>query len=261
MIDNNILTSLFFLSRGNLCYDNKAMIIFAYDGLEPKMVEKFGCKNLQQVYHGQTDLSEFKLLRTIVLWASFLTGKNMDRQFHDKDEQWSFRIPIEHTFVKFFKKARVIDLPAFNYDQKKHEKERLLLKAYFEEKITIERYDNFFWQNHKKIKKEFFQELKNDWPLLVPYFNLADAIGHLSFGIEEKMEKIYAELNEIVKITRRLKPKEAMLIISDHGMKTIGRYGDHDKHGFFSFSEKIDLVNPKITEFFSLLQRSVLPDF
>lgn len=230
------------------------MIIFAYDGLEPKLVKKFGGENLKQAYHGQTDLSEFKLLRTIVLWASFLTGKNMDQVFPNKDAQWSFQVPEKQTFLKFFPKAKVIDLPAFNYDLEKHEKERSLLKGYFENKTTIEEYDAFFWQNHQIIKKEFFQELKKDWPLLLPYFNLADSIGHLSLGIKEKMRKVYFELDQIVWRTKKLKPKEKVLIISDHGMKPIGRYGDHEKPGFFSFSEKINLVNPKITDFFSFLK-------
>lgn len=230
------------------------MIIFAYDGLEPRLVAKFGGENLKQAYHGQTDLTEFKLLRTIVLWASFLTGKNMDQQFPDKEAQWQFRVPPKQTFLKFFEKAKVIDLPAFNYDQKKHLKERALLKGFFEEKISIEEYDQFFWHNHENIKTQFFQELKKDWDLLLPYFNLADAIGHLSLGIEAKMRKVYQELDEIVAKAKRGRPKEKVLIISDHGMKAIGRYGDHDKHGFFSFSEKINLANPKTTDFYSLLK-------
>lgn len=235
------------------------MIVFAYDGLEPKLVQKFDCQNLKQKYWGKTDLSEFNLLRTIVLWASFLSGKNVDRQFPNKEAQWSFKVPVEKTFLKFFKNYQVIDLPAFNYDFRKHQKERRLLAGFFAERNTIEEYDQFFWQNHQKIKKQFFAELRKDWHLLLSYFNLADAIGHLSLGIEEKMKKVYAELSSIVKKTEQARPKEKIFIISDHGMKAIGRYGDHAPEGFFSFSEKLDLVNPKITDFYLFLKNQASP--
>lgn len=56
------------------------------------------------------------------------------------------------------------------------------------------------------------------------YFDLADMIGHLGFGIKEKMKIIYEE---------RLKEGDKLLIISDHGIKAIERYGDH---GFYSFN-------------------------
>jgi hypothetical protein len=53
------------------------MIILGLDGLDLEMVRKFNCRNLMQVEFGQTDISDFNLERTVVLWASFLTGNNM----------------------------------------------------------------------------------------------------------------------------------------------------------------------------------------
>jgi len=37
-------------------------------------------------------------------------------------------------------------------------------------------------------------------------------------------------------------------------MKALGRYGDHNTYGFWSFSEEIDLKNPKITEFRNFIE-------
>ena len=83
------------------------------------------------------------------------------------------------------------------------------------------------------------------------YFALADVIGHLSFGIKSKMRIIYHELDEIAKKVE--KKAEKLLIISDHGMKPVGRFGDHSNYGFWSFSEKVDWNMPKITEFKNLI--------
>ena len=56
------------------------MIILALDALDLNQVQKFKCKNLMQREHGHTDLSDFNQLRTVVLWASFLTGTNMEKE-------------------------------------------------------------------------------------------------------------------------------------------------------------------------------------
>ena len=55
------------------------MIVLALDALDLNLVKEFRCKNLKQREYGKTDLSDFSQLRTIVLWASFLTGKNMEK--------------------------------------------------------------------------------------------------------------------------------------------------------------------------------------
>ena len=85
------------------------MIILALDALEIKLVERYNCKNLMQLEHGQTDISQFKLPRTVVLWASFLTGKNMEKEIPIKT-QWEFKLSPKQTFLKFFKTYKAIDL-------------------------------------------------------------------------------------------------------------------------------------------------------
>lgn len=199
------------------------MIILALDALDLYQVKKFNCKNLMQKEYGQTDLSNFNQERTIVLWASFLTGKNMEKEIPLKT-QWEFQVPIEQTFLKFFKTHEVIDLPAFSYKQKNHAEERKLLKAYFEDKATVEEYDEVIWKNHRENKKEFLNAV-GKFDVVIGYFNLADAIGHLSFGITEKMAEVYRELDEVAGKVKDL--DSFVLVISDHGMKAVGRYGDH----------------------------------
>jgi predicted AlkP superfamily pyrophosphatase or phosphodiesterase len=226
------------------------MIILALDALDQEQVEKYNCKNLMQKEYGKTNISDFKQARTVVLWASFLTGKNMEPQIPLKT-QWEFKINVDQTFLKFFKKYKAIDVPALSH-KSSHIQERKLLKGYFEEKSTIDEYDNLVWKIHEENKKEFLNSV-GKFDLLLGYFNIADSIGHLSFGITEKMNKIYKELD---KLAQTLKDSnESVLIISDHGMKAVGRYGDHNPNGFYSYNSKLELNLPKITKFYDLIKR------
>ena len=226
------------------------MIILALDALDQNLVQDFKCKNLMQKEYGQTDISDFKEARTIVLWASFLTGKNMEARIPLKT-QWEFKLDTEETFIKFFNSPKAIDVPSFSFKQENHAEERKLLKKYFDDKATIEEYDTIVWKFHEENKKEFFDSI-DKFDLVMGYFNLADAIGHLSFGISEKMRATYYELDKLAKEVKDL--DDFILVISDHGMKAIGRYGDHTKNGYYSANRKLGLNLPKITDFYNLMR-------
>ncbi len=88
--------------------------------------------------------------------------------------------------------------------------------------------------------------------ILYEIFGLADVIGHLSFGIKPKMKLVYEELDRIAaKVRENIKDK--ILILSDHGMKPIGRFGDHSNYGFWSVNLHKDVFNPKLTQLFKLI--------
>ena len=225
------------------------MIVLALDALDLNLVQKFECKNLMQREYGQTDISDFNLARTVVLWASFLTGKNMEAKIPIKT-QWEFKLNLKETFLKFFKSYKAIDIPAFSFKQS-HIKERKLLKQYFDDKSTIEEYNAVIWKNHEEDKKEFINSI-GKFDLVIGYFNLADAIGHLSFGVPQKMREVYHELEKIAKEAKN--SDDFILVISDHGMKAVGRYGDHTKNGFYSANRKLALNFPRITDFYNILR-------
>jgi len=227
------------------------MIILALDALDLSQVRKFNCKNLMQKEYGQTNLSAFNQLRTVVLWASFLTGKNLEKEIPIKT-QWDFKLSLQQTFMKFFKTYKAIDVPAFSYKQQNHTKERELLKGYFDDKATVEEYDAVIWRNHEENKKDFFK-VAGKFDLVMAYFNLADAIGHLSFGITEKTSETYHELDKMAEEIRNL--DNFILVISDHGMKAVGRYGDHSQNGFYSLNHELGLKMPKITSFYNPIRR------
>lgn len=227
------------------------MIILALDALDLNMVTKYKCKNLMQTEYGQTSLAEFELERTVVLWASFLTGKNMEPEIPVKT-QWEFRLRPDQTFFPFFKTHLAIDVPAFSLKERNHAEERRLLKKYFDEEAEVEEYDAIVWENHEENKKDFFGSL-GQYDVVMGYFDLADAIGHLSFGLPEKMEKVYIELEQMAQ-ELKTHSDDLILVISDHGMKPVGRYGDHSRNGFYSANRKMGLNLPKITDFYNIIR-------
>ncbi len=225
------------------------MIILALDGLEYEYVKEFNCRHLMQTSYGKTDISMFSEPRTVVIWSSFLTGRNTEKEA--LKDLWNFRVRSEETFFSFFEKWHAIDVPGFTYLRERHAKERELLKAFFEGSASVEEYDAVALENHEFVKERFLEAVEGDYDMVMGYFALADVIGHLSFGIKPKMRAVYGELDEIAKLAGKKASK--MLIISDHGMRAIGRFGDHSNYGFWSFSERVEWKTPKITEFKNLI--------
>lgn len=226
------------------------IVVLGIDGLEYDCVEGFGCANLAQESCGTTDLSEFTEPRTVVIWSSFLAGRNLEKQILASKDLWGFRLKFEDTFFSRFRKPFSLDVPGYSHDAEQHRKERDALKAFFAKEMGVEEYDRIALEWHRKVKGEFFRALERDYDLVMGYFDAIDIVGHLSFGVEAKMRALYAEFDEIAGKARSMN-KGPVLIISDHGMKTLGsRYGDHSDHGFWSLNSKEDLGRPKPTDFY-----------
>lgn len=231
------------------------LVVLAIDALEYTLVEKYQCENLKQKYYGKTNISEFSEPRTMVLWSSFMTGENKEKEIlklGDR-EMWNKSFDIKETFFYNFQAPKIIDLPGFSYDKKQHEEERGLLKAYFstdspEEKTKIRNdYNAHAFSHHREIKTEFLEALEGNYDFVLGYFSIADVIGHLNFGNTLMMKMIYKDLDEIAGAI-----KQNFLVLSDHGMKAIGQFGDHSEYGFWSTSFK-DLNNPRITDFSKII--------
>ena len=95
------------------------------------------------------------------------------------------------------------------------------------------------------------KSLKKDYDIIIGYFSIADTIGHLNFGNKVMIKIIYKELDELA---GNLGKNNKILILSDHGMKTVGKFGVHSDHGFWSINFNYKLKNPKITDFFNIIK-------
>ena len=229
------------------------IVVLAIDALEYELVEKFDCKNLKQKFYGKTDISDFSQPRTMVLWSSFITGENKEKEvlINGNKEMWNKKWSTKETFFSKFKNPSVIDLPSFSYDLEAHEQSRNLLKKFFESKSDEEKekirkkYNEDAFSHHRKIKRMFLESLEKNHDLVVGYFSIVDVIGHLNFGNAVMMKLLYREMDDLAKICQEKSDK--LLVLSDHGMKAIGYFGDHSDHGFWSTNWK-DLGRPKIQD-------------
>lgn len=234
------------------------IVVLAIDALEYDLVERFNCRHLMQKYYGKTDISEFSEPRTMVLWSSFMAGKNMEKEVLALGDRgmWDFRLDIKDTFFKEFKDPAIIDLPGFNYDGPQHAKERELLKQYFdasnsEEKEAVRKeYNEHAFAHHRNIKAEFAKALGEGHDFVLGYFSVADVVGHLNFGNTMLMKMIYKDIDEIAAGI-----KENFIVLSDHGMEAIGMFGDHSGYGFWSTNFN-DLDSPRISDFYYIVPGS-----
>ncbi|MDD5318113.1 MAG: alkaline phosphatase family protein [Candidatus ainarchaeum sp.] len=223
--------------------------VLGIDALEASCVKKFGCRNLSQESCGATDLSGFSEPRTVVIWSSFLSGRNTEREVLASKDMWGFRLDAKDTFFSAFERFSAIDVPGFSQDVAQHKREREALKGFFGKKVTVEEYDAIALEWHKKVREEFFSALEGDYGLVMGYFDAIDLVGHLSFGVEGKMRMLYDEMDGIAGKVRAM-GKGPLLVVSDHGMKPLGsRYGDHSESGFWSLNSRKDLGMPKPEDF------------
>jgi len=312
------------------------LIVLCFDALEKKIIETGGYNNLKLVTHGNTDISEFQLAKSVILWSSLLTGKNMETFLKDflyefdfgplririptelgdrlerriwggwgskifgkfaplrrylSERIWRIRLNSEDTFLKCFKTYIAIDMVALSHKLKRHKKERILMSDYFNYDVDEGVFDNilkFFsrlyyfddkrnlrnikrqkrlnienefiewaWDGHKENKAELFDALERDYDIILFFTPLADLVGHLSFGLENKMREVYEDLDTLVSnIIEKTRDKNNVIIgISDHGMEQIvlklsqgvfrkTRYGDHGdlKHGTYFINRTIEEI-------------------
>ena len=233
-------------------------VVFAVDALEYEKVIEYGCEPLKQVAYGKTDISEFSEARTMVLWSSFITGQNKEDEVlgEGNQEMWHIRYPRQETVFNAYDDPLVLDLPGYNYDKDVHDRSRELLKKYFTheqgKEETLKAYNEEAFAHHRKIKDEFLTALEKDHDLVMGYFSAADVIGHLSYGDNNLMKMIYGDLESIAE--KAAEKADKMLIVSDHGMVSVGRFGDHSTYGYWSLNYEKDLGTPKITDFRKLIE-------
>jgi hypothetical protein len=168
-------------------------------------------------------------------------------------EMWNTKIDHKQTFFSQFENPCIIDLPGYNYRLKQHDSERTLLNDYFKSEDDIERddirkrYNELAFEHHRKVKSEFLDSINKGYDFLLGYFSIADVVGHLNFGNRTMMKMIYRELDEIVS-----KVEGKSIVLSDHGMKAIGHYGDHSEYGFWSTNFR-NVGIPRITDFAEII--------
>jgi predicted AlkP superfamily pyrophosphatase or phosphodiesterase len=101
-----------------------------------------------------------------------------------------------------------------------------------------------------------FKQLKNpDWDLIMQYFYVLDGIQHVFYKNKLKVMDYYMKFNQFVgKVIEKLPKDTMLLIVSDHG----GENGLHTNYGYYASNIKLNLKNPKISDFKDIIEQSIL---
>lgn len=239
-------------------------------------------------------LSKNKKVFTPVIWASFITGKDPKEHRIRSDRKWDnifveftgkmkkklirdlrlksfFRIPGKNLAVKLGFKYKTVDkkdlkletifdwvgnpvvisVPGYNEWDEILEVRNLLQLAR-NHKIPASVARDKAVEVFEKKKDVFFKKLNSRWKIFMVHFFLLDVIHHLYPSDEDYIKENYEIMCKLVKKTKRKinEKKILVLINSDHGQKE----GLHTKYGFYSSNKKLGLKNPKITDFFYIIE-------
>jgi predicted AlkP superfamily pyrophosphatase or phosphodiesterase len=151
-------------------------------------------------------------------------------------------------------KSHAINVVGYNYLWDYH-RGNLLRKAIEDPDRFERKFEKYIYYDFLKEKASFLDAIKNRaWNLVMGYTRMADDLGHSFGGDLAKTSKIYTLLDNYAEEVRELMSEDdVLLIVSDHGMKPLGRYGEHSDHGFYSCSKRLNLSNPRVYDFFSVI--------
>ena len=138
---------------------------------------------------------------------------------------------------------------------------QLLLREAFDKKEKASVFEEHMWNIFEQKREKCIKIIQEgDWNLFMTHFMATDLLGHLFAGNPTKMFGVYIKAEQLVEDVKNLIGDETLLlIVSDHGMKTFGKgiYGEHSDHGFYSSNIPLNLKNPKITDFFHLIVKTL----
>ncbi len=151
-------------------------------------------------------------------------------------------------------KSVALNVPTYNWNW--DYRAAYFLKKSIENPEGIGRkFEEYIYQTFEKERRDFWNAFKTgDWNLIMAYTKMCDHLGHLYGGNLPKLEKAYIVLDRFAQeIANAINQDDILLIVSDHGMKPLGRFGEHSDHGFYSCNRKLDLETPRITDFFEII--------
>lgn len=171
-----------------------------------------------------------------------------------------FRSRRMETVFDVIPNAEALSVPPY---QKWIDREtQLLLKQAIEKEEKISAFEQHVWNIFEQKRDKCIKIIQGgNWNLFMTHFMFTDLLGHLFAGNLTKMFGVYIKAEQLVEDVKKIIGDETLLlIVSDHGMKTFGKgiYGEHSNHGFYSSNVQLNLVNPKITDFFDLIVKTLI---
>lgn len=261
-------------------------LIVAFDGLDYELIKKYNCKNIKQEEFGKIDnYTGIKEIKTSEEFASFITGKTWEE--HSIEGYKRINNPYLDKLRKFLvsvhSKLQVLVDPLVEASstfrhldiyKRLYKKEDLDCISLFEEiknskALFVPSYNPSFAYNmwakirgirereefadmeFRRRKERLFDELAEEYKLLMCHFHKPDAYHHLYWVIkkENKVRKMYKEMDKLAgKIKNKAKDKYRYIIfMSDHGLPV---KKEHNKNAFYSCNRELfPDKTPHITDF------------
>jgi hypothetical protein len=264
------------------------IFILGLDGLEYELVKRWSLSNLMQKEYGRIEVpisEKTGMPESPQVWASFLTGKEMDVHFESPKpmkiaENFLIKplsfirkfIPLklglskrirslvvrrtkilrgfpelnERTFLDMTDSI-AINAPFHNYDHKEFE----ILTMLGTEKVSlsecIDEMRLLYMERKADILIKPYKPAYAKAKLIFAYMIFPDALQHLLFFRPEEIEMLYRDLDIFVSEVKKQK-YDFFLIVSDHGFEL--KTGNHSLHGFYSSNRPLDPQPRRITDFY-----------
>lgn len=169
---------------------------------------------------------------------------------------WGFNARKEKTIFDLFERPKIIEF--ITYTVHITSENRKPIRMYFLLKeLDDDNFEEYVWGiRFDRVVSELFKSLTNEgYDLIAVYLNELDYIGHVFRGDLQIMERNYRKFDEVVGRVKEIFDG-TILIFSDHGMKQLGRFGDHlhVDHGFYSCNRNLNLNNPKPEDFYHIVK-------
>lgn len=264
------------------------VLIVGLDAAEYDVVAEGNYPHLKQVEYGRVEIN-VRPLFTPIVWASFITGAGKEKhgiyglhkwrnRFVDRLRNWLLettlppkigkQLVLGEAFLRFigleprfYDRSDVkvptifdyvdrhiaISVPSYNEDSVNALLQKKELEALHSgSRKLMKETEELAWKVFRAKRKKTLNLLRGDWDIFMVHFYFLDPLQHLFWYDSERISRAYEEADTTVKLIQGKMPKDClMLIVSDHGQKK----GRHTPYGFYSSNEKLELNNPKITDF------------
>lgn len=259
--------------------------ILGLDGVDYNFIEKWDLKNIKQNHYSQIEVPIDKNMlipKSPEVWASFLTGKNVDNIDFINISPYSkirqnilktvkilrkhiplslgigevirdiptLRFPnLNKTTFLDITKSKSINVPYYNYDHKEFEK----LKKLRDDNVSIDELIDEIYKLWEERKGQILYESKNikNYDVVFAFENCSDQIQHFSFLRPEEIKKFYSDMNNYILKLKKVVGKCTFFIVSDHGFDL-----NTEKHSLYGFYSSNILIKPeptKITDFYNIV--------
>ncbi len=271
------------------------ILVVAFDGLDYERIQEYGLTHIPQKEFGRIDNDTgIRSRKTAELFTSFITGETWEEHgvVGLKKSEQDGKEPIVERMLHMTP-ATIKDRLHFNTLQTLLERVRPESEHYTRDDIQITTifddipgsqavnmpvYSNNTYlarmligyeigfgtetvrrdleAEHTQRRKETFDAIEREPPLVISHFFYPDTMQHLYPRNEDTLKTMYQRIDDLAaEISKAAQDRfDTVIFMSDHGIPTKDA---HNTNAFYSCNADIGLNTPHITDFYDLLKTRV----